>query len=67
MLARLCSDKVVYVSAANEGQRAKYLKAVGKGYSTPEQLQSGSVTELLGQFLTEDGLVKLKAHITAAR
>lgn len=67
VLARLCSDKVVYVSAANEGQRAKYLKAVGKGYSTPEQLQSGSVTELLGQFLTEDGLVKLKAHITAAR
>jgi signal recognition particle GTPase len=55
----LNSDKLTYVTAANETQRAKYYDHLKKRHPQAELLQTGSITDLMGKFLTKDGKAAL--------
>lgn len=63
----LNSDKLTYVTAANETQRAKYHEHLKKRHPQAELLQTGSITDLMGKFLTKDGKAALVSQIKATR
>ena len=67
IVGRLNSDKVLYITAANEGQQKKFIKAMSSGHPNRDYIQGGQVHEFLRKFITDDGMLKVHSHIEALR
>lgn len=67
IVSQLCSDKIGYVTAANSTQQQKYYESLQKGHPEKDLLQTGSVWDLIGKFITKEGKAALQNQIKFSR
>lgn len=64
IVSQLCSDKLIYVTAANQKQVDNYVPMIKKYYPEKDAIQSGGINTLLSKFFGQDNLKQIYSQVS---